>query len=335
MIELCFDIEPDLTKELLLSKHSQEKYMEHYLGVHVGKGLFKSPLRHDSNPTCSFLKNGSGELIMKDFGSDFYGNFIAVVMTKFSVSYYKALRIIANDFGIIKTNSLKVNPPKIEYSNTELEETKTCNIQIEAKEFSEKELKWWASFGITTKTLKKYRVFSCKNVFLNGNFFTNSTEKIPIYGYYGGKKDQMEFWRIYMPTKTKYRFLSNWSKFMIQGAHILEKDGGDFLVITKSMKDVMLLYELGVTAIAPNTETTFLSNNQLKNLKNKFKHIVLFYDNDLAGVSSMNRIRKDNNIKCVWLPRGKAKDISDFYKKHGKEETLKIIEYAKKRIKGT
>ena len=39
---------------MILNKVSQEQLMEHYLGIPVKKGLFKSPLRRDKNPTCAF-----------------------------------------------------------------------------------------------------------------------------------------------------------------------------------------------------------------------------------------------------------------------------------------
>lgn len=331
MENFVFEFEPTVTKELLLQKNSEEKYMEHYLGIHVGKGLFKSPLRSDSNPTCAFYKPKSGDLLMKDFGDNFCGNFISVVMKKFNVNYPKALAIIANDFGIVKSPELKVNKPKIEYSNKTLDETKSSIIQVEIKDFDCKQLEWWSKFGISKDTLKKFRVYSCENIFLNGYLFSHSTPSNPMYGYYGGKKEGFEHWRIYMPRKTKYRFLSNWDKSMIQGANMLPKSG-DLLVITKSMKDSMLLYELGITAIAPNSESTFLSERQLNNLRKRFKNVVLFYDNDLAGVKSMKKIHKEFDIKCVWIPRDKSKDISDFYKKYGKNETIKLINYARKKI---
>lgn len=56
-----------VTKEMILSKVSEEQLMEHYLGIPVRKGLFKSPLRQDNNPTCAFYRNASGDLIFKDF----------------------------------------------------------------------------------------------------------------------------------------------------------------------------------------------------------------------------------------------------------------------------
>ena len=114
-MEIRFD--PIITKELILQNISQEAIMEHYLGVHIGKGLFCSPLRKDKKPTCSFYKNKSGDLIFKDFGGYFYGNCFSVVMNKYNCSYHEALEIIANDFGIVKNNKLQRHEKLIDYSN--------------------------------------------------------------------------------------------------------------------------------------------------------------------------------------------------------------------------
>ena len=98
-------------------------------------------------------------------------------------------------------------------------------------------------------------------------------------------------------------------------------------------KDVMLFYEFGIPAIAPNSESTFISESQLNKLSDRFKSIALLYDNDLPGIQSMNKIRKIHNIKCLWLPRDCAKDFSDFYKIFGRKKTEKIINYGKEVIK--
>ena len=129
-----------VTKEMILSRVSEEQLMEHYLGVPVSKGLFKSPLRADRHPTCAFYRNKRGDLIMKDFGSSFCGNFISVVIEKFNCSYSRALRIIANDFGIIKDPNIVVNKPKLEYTGNKLQETKQAIIQVEIRDFQQYEL---------------------------------------------------------------------------------------------------------------------------------------------------------------------------------------------------
>lgn len=82
---------------------------------------------------------------------------------------------------------------------------------------------------------------------------------------------------------------------MIQGTHMLPKSG-EYLVITKSMKDCMVLYELGIPAIAPCSETTFISDSQYRKLKERFDNIVILWDNDLTGIKFANKFRKQYDI---------------------------------------
>ena len=332
-MELNFDFEPKITKNYLLSKCSEETYMQFYLGIQVKKGLFKSPLRKDHRPTCSFYRNKSGELIFKDFSGDFYGNFINVVMYKYHVNYYQALKIIAGDFGYIKTNIPK-NKGTINTKAKKFEDKGTTDIRVEIKPYTKKELDWWNSFGITKEILNKYKVFSCKTIFLNGNPFILSSKDSFIFGYYGGKKDNLEYWRIYFPKKTTYRFLTNWPSKKVQGYEQLPKKG-NLLVITKSMKDCMCLKSFGINAIAPNSENLFISDNMLKDLKTRFKYIVVFYDCDIPGIKNMRKIKKEHSdLLYFWIPRRyNAKDISDFRKAYGQEETYNFIkEYVLKII---
>ena len=209
-------------------------------------------------------------------------------------------------------------------------------IRAEIQEFTDKELEWWHRYGITKDILKKFRVYSCKTVFLNGNYYATTGSQNPIFGYYRGKNDKgIELWRIYFPFRDKgtTRFLSNWKAVMLQGAHQLPAEG-DLLVITKSMKDVMCLYSLGITAIAPNSENLFITESQFEKLSKRFKKIVVFYDNDLAGIHNMNRIRKQFGVECLWIPRSYgAKDISDFHAKYGRDATLNLINEAWKVLK--
>ena len=290
--------------------------MTYYLGIPVKKGLFKSPLRGDHVPTCSFFRNKAGELIFKDFSGAFYGNFINVVMYKYQCNYYKALKIIASDFGLIGT-SIKKTPIKVQET---FKDSGQAVINVEIQDFTEQELKWWNKYGITEKILKKFKVYSCKNVWLNGNYFAKSAQNNMMFGYYGGIKDKVELWRIYFPQRKEYRFLSNWNSNKIQGFNQLPKTG-NVLVITKSMKDVMTLYSVGIPAIAPNSETLFISDNVLSNLKERFNRIFVLYDNDLPGISNMNKIKKLHpELNYLWIPRETgAKDISDLHKLLGKK----------------
>lgn len=321
-----FSFEPQITKNYLLNKFSEETYMEYYLGIKVKKGLFKSPLRRDNNPTCSFYRNAKKELIFKDFNGSFYGNFVDVVMYKYNLNYHQALRTIANDFGFIKNNNIIKHKGIINNNTSVFKDTGSANIQVEIKDFTEKELNWWSNYGISKDILKKYKVYSCKTIFLNGNVFNININNQLIFGYYGGKQNGNELWRIYFPNRTTFRFLTNWPAKKIQGFNQLPEKG-KLLIITKSMKDTMCLNSLKLCACAPNSENLFVSDNILNNLKSRFKYIVVFYDNDLPGIHNMNKIKRNHrDLIYFYIPRKyKAKDISDFRKKYGRYKTVQFI----------
>ena len=321
-----FSFQPKITKELILSRFSEEQLMEYYLHISVKKGLFRSPLRKDKQPTCSFYRNKSGTLIFKDFATGQHLNVFDVVQSIFRCDYFESLRIIANDFGIVRDNTLHKNPGKINLNPIKIKDKEISKIQIEVQEFTDSELKWWGKYGISKDILKRFDVYSCKHVFLNDQLFAESQQHCPIFGYYGKKYQGLELWRCYFPKRTSFRFITNWPSKKIQGYDQLPKKG-KLLVITKSMKDSMCLYSCGITACAPNSENLFISDKVLEDLKNRFKNIVVLYDNDRPGLYNMAKIRKEHpELTYVFIPkRYGSKDISDFYKDHGRKETLNLI----------
>lgn len=316
-------IEPTITKELLLRAHSEEQYMSFYLGVPITKRLFKSPLRVDHRETCSFYKNEKTGLRYKDFGNGVNYNFIDVVMNKYNCGFHKAMQIIAQDFHIIESKSDK--PSVIPVYNGEILSTnEPCDIKVEVKEFTKRELDWWSHFGVSEELLKEGRVYSLKTVFLNNTPSYFSSDNCPMYGYFLGHENDRELWKIYFPSKVKYRFLLNNSK--LQGTHMLPKKG-NLLIITKSMKDVLTLRGLGYSAIAPQSENSYPKKEQIELLEKRFDKILVFLDNDRAGLRAMASLRRMYRLLFYAIPHNyKVKDISDFYKKYGKDKSQQLID---------
>lgn len=330
-----FSFNQRLNKNLILSNCSEEQIYAFYIGSHIiTKKLFCSKLRRDKNPTCSLYKNKNGTLIYKDFATNDSLNCFGYVMSLFNCTYNEALKIIANDFNIIKDSSLKKNKGKIISEDFKIKEKEFSKIQVEIQDFTELELKYWEKFGITLDILKEFNVYSCKNVFLNGQLIAQSKQNCPIFGYYGGKEQEEELWRIYFPKRKEGRFIGNWPTKKIQGYGNLPNKG-KLLVITKSMKDVMCLHSMGITACAPNSETQFLPDNVLSDLKNRFKYIVVLFDNDITGISFMNKLKKKYpDLLYTWIPRKfGAKDISDFHKLYKRKKTIHLISKFLKHIK--
>lgn len=322
-MDLDFSIKPKITKDFILSKINQETIFSYYLRTPLNsKKLICSPFRSDKNPTCSIYKSRSGTLYFHDFATNDHYNCFNIVMKKYNCNYHEALKIIAKDFGLISDNIEKKEIKIVQDIKTKLDTI----IQVEIKDFTEKELEWWNKYGITKDILKKFNVFSCKNVFLNNNLFGSSSSSCPIYGYYGGKHNNIELWRIYFPKRKSYRFIGNYPSKKIQGFKQIPKSG-KLLVITKSMKDVLCYYSLGITAIAPNSETLFISDSILEDLKKRFKYIIVHYDNDRPGKYNLAKIRHSHpELNYFFIPNSyEAKDISDFYKKYGRKKTLEFI----------
>ena len=207
-----------------------------------------------------------------------------------------------------------------------LKETESAKIQVQIKKYTDKELEWWKQFGITKKTLKKFQVFSLQHIFLNGELKFTSSEQCPIYGYYFGKdKNGNEKWKCYFPTRDSFRFLNNLSKKVLQGYHQLPKTG-ELLVITKSMKDVCALYEFGIPAVSPNSETLFIDDKKLEEFKKRFKHILVIYDNDRPGLHNMWLIRKQYpELNYYFLPWYLSKDFTDSIKLVGVENMKEYV----------
>lgn len=318
-------LKPKITKDFILSKVNQESIMQHYTGIEVNsKKLFLSPLRNDNHVTCSIYKSKSGILYMHDFATNEHIDCWNLVMRLYNCNYYEALKIIAQDFNLINSNVVKnIQTPKIVES---LKKTESSKIQVQIKDYSNSELEWWKSFGISKKTLKKYKIFSLQNVFLNGELKFTSSEQCPIYGYYFGKdKNGNEKWKCYFPTRDSSRFLNNLSKKVLQGYHQLPKIG-EILVITKSMKDVCALYEFGIPAVSPNSETLFLDNKKLEEFKQRFKHILVIYDNDKTGLHNMWLIKKQHpELNYFWMPWYLAKDFTDSIKMVGIENMKEYV----------
>lgn len=329
-MNIDFSIKPKITKELILSRFSEEQLMEYYLHVPVKKGLFRSPLRKDRRPTCSFYRNGSNTLIFKDFATGQHLNIFGVVQEMFHCDYFEALRIIANDMGIVRDKSLQKNSGKINEHPVRMQDKEMSKIQVEVQDFTDLELKWWGKYGITLETLKRFNVYSCKHVFLNGKIIAKSQQHCPIFGYYGGKikenNENIELWKCYFPQRKEYRFVGNYPAKKIQGYDRLPKKG-KFCVITKSMKDCLALYAYGIPACAPNSEVIIPPEAIVNDLTHRFNHVFVLWDCDYTGVTFLNKIkRKYPQLKCLIIPRKLgAKDFSDLRAKYGYKKTKEFI----------
>ena len=317
-----YQLKPDLTAEYILSQYSQEQIMEHYLGVPIKlRRRFLSPLRQDKNPTCGFFYTKEGSLIFKDFAGFFSGGCFKVVMHMYNCSFHEALEIIANDFGIIDG----VRVERVDYPHLVTFQRRETIIEIKRRPFNDEDREYWTQFGISKATLLHFRVPPLEAAWLNGKLIYSYRKGDPAYAYDFGD----EQYKLYFPKRKTNRFMCNCS--IVQGYQV-PRDLSGGVVITKSMKDVMVLHEFGITAFAPQSETVYPDPEWIAGLLQDAPKVRSLYDFDRAGVTMANFMRKRYGIQPVFLTNGRfgtrdfgAKDISDLVQLLGKEAVGKSI----------
>lgn len=325
-----------ITKSILLSHKTEEEYFYMYLGIIPEKNkLYKSQFRKDRRPTCSFFRSKSG-LFFRDFGINKTYSFVDVVMEKYNLSYYQAIRMIAKDIGLID-DVLYIPKVVAPIKNIEkIDQSSSCILEVTIKEYSEEELKWWSKYNIDLSLLNFFNVYSLKAVFINSKLNAISTKSNIMFGYFFGKKHNLDLWKIYFPNRKSYRFLLNNNE--VQGLKQLEGVKDDFVVITKSYKDVICLRSFGIYAVAPQSECVLMDEKLINNLKENFKTIIFNADWDRTGQSFMIKNRKKYGGLCLAFSDRKKwkKDFSDNVAEFGfskMNNLIKIIKHASTSIK--
>ena len=309
----------------LLDKLNDYDIYSYYLGSFKPGKLMRSPLRSDDmNPSFAIFATKNGDLLFKDHGTGEAGNALKFLKLYKGIKTRdelerELLRIIrkVDSSSERKLINIKGNNS---FSNSEV------NIGIVRQAFSEVDKRYWKQFHISIDTLKLFNVFSIKYFLCNSVVRGVYKDESPMYAYKVYDK-----FKIYRPLANKYtKWRTNLSVRHIQGLQQLP-DKGDLLIITKSLKDVMCLYEMGYNAIAASSETTFIPEDILKSLRHKWKNIIILYDRDATGMKMSREYSKQYKLDAIFVHKKfKAKDISDAVKANGffavKEWLTKTVE---------
>lgn len=297
----------EITLDNILSKVTEYDIYSAYIGNFKIGMIYNSPFRKDKNPSFGcYYSRTSKQLMFKDHGTGDCGNVIKFVSLITGLTKY-------NDILIDIVNKLKItNDTQLVSSKHYIPSTETV-IGVVRQEFTSTDTDYWGRFNISIDTLKKFNVSSIKYYLCNGIVKGIYKDTNPMYAY----KVYNNF-KIYRPLADKYtKWRNNLTETDIQGFKQLPKTG-DILIITKSMKDVMCLYEMGIPAISPSSESTFIPDKALNQLRKRFKRIIILFDRDVAGVKYLRKMSLKTGLEGMLVHRKfKAKDISDAIKING------------------
>lgn len=321
-----------LSPENILKLTTEAEIYRHYLGYDYVVGtLFNSPLPGRKDRTPSFgIYAKDGKLLWNDFGDitkEGAGDVFKFVRRMLNCGFLEALQDINNSMrlGIIHSlsNSLKSKLPTIVYKNYQQEYTKkNAFIQIVIQNYTKADLDYWKSGGVSRKTLQFFKIHSTKVLYYNCTRLWTYSEQNPIYSWVINNK--IKSYRPYEKEKA-FKWLNNCTGDIIQGWDQLPLEG-DLVVITKSYKDVAVFKEIGIPAIAPQSENVILTEDIIENLYKRFPNIIVMFDNDKPGLEAMSNYEYIYGLPYTYIPQEKeVKDPFEYVQKYGIDEFKKFM----------
>lgn len=322
---------------------SDEEIYAGYIGAPIQLdtkycSVFRS---NDVVPSLSFYVTPNHWVMHKDFGrNDRAGNVFDFVRKLYQLeNNWQAAVQINKDFGLGLLNNTKTSPkPSVPIKRMESKKLQNIEkiLRYKPRPFFERDLFYWSKFNVDLNILKHFNVHTADIVFINNVpiWVYEITNPIYVYTFI----DKFKFYRPLTKNKDG-KFLSSKNIGEVYAGYEQLPKNGEELIITKAMKDVMVLYSLGINAIAPNGETYAFDPLLIKNLKQRFKKIYIMLDNDWhkptednTGINAMKKFtEKYPTILPLIIPdRLKCTDIAEVMDEYGVSFTKQVLNYVRK-----
>jgi len=290
---------------------------EHYCRLQQklhGQDLtIKSIFGEERTPSMCIYYDGKNYKF-KDFSSGNQGDGIDLVMKIHRLVYHEAVSKILTDYKNKEQDFEEVLIKKASKFKV------TSHLK---RKWNELDAKFWTQFNIGSIILGKYNVFPLSQYTMSKSGDDGIEEMLVngqhIYGFF---KENGELYKVYQPYKMKMKFNNVLS--YIQGSEQLTYEA-PVLVICSSLKDIMALDTLNfnIECVAPSSENSMIANSVLSAYSLKYKGIITFFDNDIAGKTGMEKYEEMYGIPGIYLKM--SKDLSDSIRDFGPEKVKQYL----------
>ena len=270
------------------------------------KSMFNSKER---TPSMCIYSDKSTVYKYKDFSTGKGGSAIDFVKDFTSLSFHKTCQLIVenyNDYVLHNNGGYDVGEFK--------QQSKYKVTKWKLRTWTTQDQYFWTQFNIGSKLLEAHNVKPIESYEMTKDDKELRIKGLYLYGYF---KEDGSLYKIYQPKTLDKKFIKVTS--YTQGWEQLNNHNN--LLITSSLKDLMSIKSLKIEidVIAPDSENTMIKTDVMEELKDRFENIIVLFDNDEAGIKSMQTYKeKYPYIEITVLPM--SKDVSDSIKDFGAKE---------------
>jgi hypothetical protein len=300
---------------------------------------FKSPILVGGRPNTGseaaniLYRDGVFKLYDYRAGRAFDSFSFAMLMT--GLNFKDLIQHLCEVFGIISNNSGIT--PQISRSllskDILFENTKDYEIDVKYEPWTNESLGYWTMHGWQPYMLDACEIRPIERFWMSNDSEYRQQYSRPLIGpisfaYDFGKLDGIFRRKIYNPLaeRKNLKWKNNTSKLIIQALRTIDYHCPT-LYIVSSMKDCGPIWSINgkPSAIAPNSESSLFSPNQIRMIRQMSDKQIIWYDNDATGIA--NAIKQANlyGFEYMWNPIGSPKDQSDYVKQRGLNEFRKLI----------
>ena len=327
-----------ITKALLFKEVTDweifRKYIDTEKDIQINKVML-SPLRKENNPSFGLFLGTSGEICFRDHVLGISGDCVKLVQVKYNLTFFEAMSKIAIDFDFADqyicksfektkfTNDISGFTSRAEVINS----VTALTLGKNSRAWALHDITYWEQFGITVKTLEHFNVQPISYFHINGKAYLADKHAYCFIEF----KDGKETYKFYQPFNEKYKWINGHDSSVWQGWDKLPPKGDD-LIITKSLKDVMALYDVcGIAGISLQSENTQPKRHVFDQLDDRFAVKYLLYDNDYDkeinwGQQFAEKLATDLGLINIFIDADyKSKDFSDLVKMVGRDKARQIL----------